>query len=68
MKAEEIKDGAKVRNLKYGNEEIILHTGIMKLETGWMDCVIYQGEDRFGGGVKVFAKRLEDFLTEFELL
>ena len=68
MKKEDLKDGSIVRNIKYGNEEEILHTGIMKTDTGeWIDCVIYKGKDRFGGGEQIFVKRTEDFIKEFEL-
>ena len=68
MDKSELIDGSIVRNIKYGNEEEILHTGIMKTDTGeWVDCVIYKGKDRFGDGEQIFVKRTEDFLKEFEL-
>lgn len=69
MEKKDLRKNLIVKNIKHGTFEQILHTGIMKLESGeWVDCVVYTGTDRFTKKEQVFCKKMDDFLKEFELL
>lgn len=68
MTREELKNGMTVRNIKYGNSElIILSETLMKDSVkGWIPAVVYAGIDRFSGSYKMFVKEINAFLAEFE--
>lgn len=68
MEKSELKVGTHVRNIKHGTIEEIIHFGKMKMESGWVDCVIYTGKDRYTGYDTIFCKKTEDFLNEFEFI
>ena len=69
MKQEELKIGIFVRNIKHGNIEKVLHLGIMKMESGeWIDCVVYEGKDRFTNQTTIFCKSKKEFLNEFKFI
>lgn len=71
MTKDQLHDTIKVVNKKYGTEELVLlHNVLMKDSAkGWVPAVVYVGPDRFSltGELKMFCKREEDFLNEFEL-
>lgn len=67
MKIEELQENVLVKNIKYGTVEHVLHLGIMKINDEWVDSVTYVGKCRNTNRRRVFTKRLEDFLKEFEL-
>ena len=68
MERTELSEGILVKNLKHGNIEKVLHLGLMKMESGeWKDAVIYMGKDRFSPYEKIFCKKTDDFLKEFEV-
>lgn len=71
MNESDLNKGVTVRNLKHGNmETIICPNALMKTDCGdWVPCVVYEGFDRNNPKEeKVFVKRKEDFLNEFEII
>lgn len=67
MKREELQENVLVKNIKHGTVEHVLHLGIMKIDDKWVDSVTYTGKCRHTNRRRVFTKRLEDFLKEFEI-
>lgn len=67
MELKDLEKNKSIINIKHGCVEDVKDFCLMKSDSGeWVDGVLYYGKDRFTGEYKLFCKRRDDVLLEFE--